>query len=196
MQLGFFRFAITAVSFFLFCFPNLASAKAEGDGKVHFAILLKIGDLKGASKIKEHSDWIEVSSLQWGVGRGIGSSARRHGADRDKKKDATESKREVSDPSISEITISKRADSSTVPLFKEAFSKKPLSVKVHIYDLDQQKVVYEFGLSETYISGYSFSGSGDVLNESISFNFTRMDVKQMSPESKFGYDLTKTELMD
>jgi type VI secretion system secreted protein Hcp len=37
------------------------------------AIFLKYGDLKGEVTATTHKEWIEVHSLQWGVGRGISS---------------------------------------------------------------------------------------------------------------------------
>ena len=52
--------------------------------------------------------WIELSSFQWGVGRGIGSAM------------SGQASRESSSPSVSEIVVTKRMDGSSPGLWMDA----------------------------------------------------------------------------
>jgi type VI secretion system secreted protein Hcp len=60
-------------------------------------------------------------------------------------------------------------------------------MKIHVVKADQGKftsyVEYEF--ENTLISGYSLSSGGDKPSESISFNFTKIQVKY-TPTDKTG----------
>ncbi len=153
------------------------------------AIYLKYGDIKGAVTTQGFKDWIELDSFQWGVGRSISSATRGH------------SMRESSEPSISEITVTKRTDVSTPKLFLESVAGK-MSTKVTIALTTTHKgdvaEYLKYELTDTGIRGYSLHTGGDMPTESLSLNFTKvsMTFKNLDPTisgnpETVGYDLTK-----
>ena len=145
------------------------------------AIFLKYGALKGETTQLTHKEWIEVTSFQWGVGRGISSGV--GGA----------SKREATAPSVSEITLTKTFDISSPLLLKEAVGGKAVDVKIELTQTDNsgKHVSYQkYILTETLISGYSISSGGDRPSESISLNFTKFDSEYLNIDSKFASKTT------
>ena len=70
---------------------------------------MKYGDIKGAVTTDGFKDWIELSSFQWGVGR-----ARRLA------RHAVRKTREGSEPSISEVVVTKRMDKASPKLWQDA----------------------------------------------------------------------------
>ncbi|MBU6419096.1 MAG: type VI secretion system tube protein Hcp [Proteobacteria bacterium] len=111
---------------------------------------------------------IEVHSFQWGVGRGIGSPTGASG------------NREASTPSVSEVTVSKSLDNASGGLLKEALSsggKAKLVISFVRTDGTGADTFLEITLTDTMISGYSMSSGGDKPSESLSFNFTKIEVK-------------------
>lgn len=153
------------------------------------AIYMKYGSIKGRVTTEGFKDWIELNSFSWGVGRAIGSAAR--GA----------TSRERSEPSLSEVTVTKLTDVASPKLFLDAVGGK-LDNKVTIKFTTTSKgavttfLIYE--LTDTGISGYSLASGGDMPTESLSLNFTKIsetftgetpDVSG-SPET-VGYDLTQ-----
>ncbi len=111
---------------------------------------------------------IEISSFQWGVGRGIGSPTGASG------------NREASTPSVSEITVTKELDNASGGLLKEALSsggKSTLVISFVRTDGNGADTYLEITLTDTMISGYSMSSGGDRPSESLSFNFVKIEVK-------------------
>jgi type VI secretion system secreted protein Hcp len=153
------------------------------------AIYMKWDGIDGAVTTKGFDKWIELGSLQFGVGRGIGSAAR--GA----------ANRESSEPSISEITVTKATDVSSTKLFVDAVagqlnSKVVIKLTTTIKGAVDTFLTYE--LSDCGLSGYSYSTSGDAGSESLSLNFTKISItyKSLDPAlggtpSTVGYDLTQ-----
>jgi type VI secretion system secreted protein Hcp len=123
--------------------------------------------IKGDVTEAGHKTWVEVNSFQWGVGRGISSPT---GASAD---------RESSAPSISEITLTKAQDISSILLLKEALQGEGQTVIIDFVKTEKsQLTVYlTFTLTNTMISGYSISSGGDRPQESISLNFTKVECK-------------------
>ena len=123
--------------------------------------------IKGDVTESGHKDWVELNSLQWGVGRGISSPT---GASAD---------RESSAPSVSEITATKAQDIASVPLVNEALQGEGQTVIIDFCKTDKgQLVVYlTYTLTNCMISGYSLSSSGDRPGESLSLNFTKIECK-------------------
>ena len=151
------------------------------------AIFLKYGSLKGEVTQETHKEWIEVNSLQWGVGRGIGSGV------------GGGSLREATAPSVSEITISKVMDISSPLLFKEAIGGKAVDVKIELTQTDNNGKHVSFQkyvLSQTLISGYSLSSGGDRPSESLSFSFTKIDSEYLNIDDKFGSKTTGHVIFD
>lgn len=138
-------------------------------------IYMKYAALKGDVTADGHKDWIELNSMQWGVGRGISSPT---GASAD---------RESSAPSISEITVTKAQDVSTIALLNEAYQGEGVDVTIDLCKTDKGKLetYLSYILTNCMISGYSVSSGGDRPSESLSLNFTKIEVKsdQMAPDN-------------
>lgn len=145
------------------------------------AIFLKYGALKGETTQLTHKDWIEISSIQWGVGRGISSGV------------GGGSKREATAPSVSEIVLTKTFDIASPLLLKESVGGKAVDVKIELTQTDAsgKHVAYQkYVLTETLISGYSISSGGDRPSESLSLNFTKFDSEYLNIDSKFAAKTT------
>lgn len=141
------------------------------------AIFMKYGDLKGEVTADGYTDWIELHSFQWGVGRGISTAGPGGG-----------SKREATAPSISEITVNKTFDAFSPLALKEAVGGKGVNVKIDMTRTDDngKNVAFQkYILSETVMSGYSVSSGGDRPAESISLNFTKFDSEYVKIDSEF-----------
>jgi len=133
-------------------------------------ILLKFAtEIKGDSTVAGHENWITIDSFQWGVGRGISHSA--GGKDRD-----------TSNPSFSEVTLSKSMDVASTELWRQAVCGKSLGdATIHFIQTGgsdaKEQAFYEITLSEAIVSSYSASSGGDRPSESISINFTKVSHK-------------------
>lgn len=154
-------------------------------------ILLKLEpELKGDSQTKGHENWITIDTFQWGVGRAISTSG--SGKDRD-----------TSNPSFSEINISKTMDIASAQLMIEAAAGKSLTkatfhwVQTSSSSAADSQVYLEIILDKPILSSYSMSSGGERPNESISINYNAITMQYntfeeggtaKAGESK-GYDL-------
>lgn len=130
-------------------------------------ILLKFATaINGDSVVAGHEKWITISSLQMGVGRAISVSG--GGADR-----------ETSNPSFSEVTLTKSTDIASADLFMQAVCGKSLG-KAELHFLQtggadkKQQVYLKIELTDAIVSSYSASSGGDRPSESFSLNFTQI----------------------
>jgi type VI secretion system secreted protein Hcp len=123
-------------------------------------------NIDGAVTASGFEKWIEIDSFQWGVGRGIGSAQGSSG------------NREASTPSISEIVVTKKEDDSTGKLLQECYNGVgTATVTITFVRTGSPAVAYlSFILSNVMISGLSLSSGGDRPAESISLNFTKIEV--------------------
>ena len=128
------------------------------------AIYMKIDGINGEVTAKGHEKWIDVTSMQWGVGRSIASAI------------GSSMNREASKPSISEVNVTKPMDQSSPYLFTEAVVGKGKKVQIHLCTAGKSLTAYmEYELEDCMISGYSVSGSGDDRpHESLSLSFTKL----------------------
>jgi type VI secretion system secreted protein Hcp len=119
-------------------------------------ILLKFATaINGESTVAAHDKWITISSIQFGVGRGISSVG--GGGDR-----------ETSNPSFSEVTLTKSMDVASTQLFMQAVAGKSLGkAEIHFLQTGGDKVkgqVYlKIELEEVLVSSYSMSSGGENL---------------------------------
>jgi type VI secretion system secreted protein Hcp len=127
-------------------------------------IYMNYGGLKGEVTASDHQNWIELSSFQFGVGRGISSPT------------GSSADRQSSVPSVSEIKITKTTDSTSPTLLQEALGGQGQSVTIDFCKTDKDTCVtyMEYTLQNTMISGYSISSGGDRPTESITLNFTKI----------------------
>jgi len=154
------------------------------------AIYMKWGSVNGGVTTDGFKDWIDLHSFQWGVGRAIGSATR------------SSETREGSEPSISEVVVTKRMDKSSGPLWADAVGgdlNTKVNIKMTTTTKDKVESFLEYEFSETGLSGYSVSASGaDAPTESLSLNFAKViwsytgrDSKIGGSPIKVGYDLTQ-----
>ncbi len=137
-------------------------------------IFMKYGAEEGEVTYIGYEKWIELGSMQWGVGRGISSGG-------------GGSKRESSAPSVSEITVSSTMSSFSPLALKEALTGEGVTVKIDITRTDKDgnhQPFQQYELSETMISGYSVSSGGDRPSESISLNFQKVESKYTKVDDK------------
>ncbi len=131
------------------------------------AIYVKYDGIDGEATHEKHKKWIQVESLQWGTGRAIMTNT------------GQATGREASEPSISEVTFSKILDGSSPYLFTEATTgAKGKKVQIHMVSTGDPGDLYlTYELTNCLVSGYSTSSGGDRPTESVSVNFTKLEMK-------------------
>lgn len=153
------------------------------------AIYMQFEGIKGDATQGKHQDWITINSFQFGAGRGIGTPV------------GAAQNREASEPSISEVIVAKDLDSASLLLFQECcVGKDAKNVTIDFCTTDNEGAPYlQVVLTNTLISGYSVSSGGDKPTESITLNFTKIDINETGGNAKNGagnpvkvsYDLAK-----
>ncbi|MGH7160314.1 MAG: Hcp family type VI secretion system effector [Acetobacteraceae bacterium] len=155
-------------------------------------LYMKYGDIDGKVETAGYVKWIEVHSLQWGIGRSIASPV------------GTSHDREAAAPSVSGITLGKMIDVSTNKLLENALGGG-MNTKVEIALCTTGKgqliELARFTLSNTALSGYSIASNGDRPLESLTLNFTKVGIKYTSLNMSLDgsptittYDLAKQTL--
>lgn len=131
------------------------------------AIYLKYDGIDGEATHNDHKKWIDVGSLQFGVGRAIATPS------------GSTANREASEPSVSEITVTKQYDASSPHLFVESCTGAAgKTVKIDLVSTGSPGVTYgQYTLTDTLVSAYSISTGGDRPTESISLSFTKIEFK-------------------
>jgi len=111
-----------------------------------------------------HKSWIELTSVQWGVGRGMNAPT------------GTSASREASVPNVSEIVVGKMMDEASPLLFQESLTGGGVTAVIDFVRGDGS-VYLRLTMSETLIAAYSASTGGDKPTESLSLNFKKLEVK-------------------
>lgn len=155
------------------------------------AIYLKYEGIDGEATHENHKKWLDIGSFQFGVGRGISTPS------------GSTANREASEPSVSEVVVTKLMDGSSPYLLTEAVTgavgKK---VEIHLVSTGSPGNTYaEYTLTNALVSGYSLSSGGDRPSESISINFTKVEYKHIPYDEKnkagtpvpVSYDLATTK---
>jgi type VI secretion system secreted protein Hcp len=153
------------------------------------AVYMEFEGIKGDATQAKHEGWITLNSVQWGAGRGISTPT------------GSAENRESSEPSISEVVVSKALDSASLLLFQEAcIGKEGKKVKIDFCTTANEGEPYlQVELTNTLISGHSFNSGGDKPSETLSLNFTKININETggnqanSPGQpiKVQYDLAK-----
>jgi type VI secretion system secreted protein Hcp len=121
--------------------------------------------LPGTSTDLQYPKWVQLFSAQMGVGRGISLGGGAVTA---------------SDPSLSEVTITKLTDNTTPSLYilacgGTATVTQPIDyVTIDFRKTGSTQAFYRMQLQDVYISGVSTSGGSDVPSESVSLFFSRI----------------------
>lgn len=159
------------------------------------AIFLKYPGVDGEVQVTGHDKWIDIQSMNFGLGRGIASAQAGSG-----------SERESSAASVSEITITKSMDGSSMKLMQESLvGELDNEVEIHLTRTDKaqgQQTYMSYKLTNCGISGYSVSSGGDRPSETLNLNFTKIESKYYligndlsgTPEA-FTYDLQKAKIV-
>jgi len=153
------------------------------------AIYFSFDGIKGNVTADGYKDHIALMSCDFGVARGISMEP------------GSLSNREVSRPTISEITVTKKADNSVTGIFKEAVTGaagKKAMIKFVRTGADKVQQFMDYTLENCLVSGYSISAHGDEDPlETITLSFSKIMVnyndhdasnKAASPQ-RVGYDL-------
>ncbi len=138
------------------------------------AIYMKFGKVEGQVTTSGFEKWIELSSFQYGVGRGVTSGAGGQ-------------QRESSNPSISEISVTKVFDKASSGLYEDAVAGSfDTTVQIKMTSTTKNKVdtFLTYELSECGVSGYSISSGGDNPSESLSLNFTKVMISPSPLDDK------------
>ena len=122
--------------------------------------------VKGSVTAKGYEEWIDISSFQFGVGRGISMEV------------GGMQERESTRPSISEVSLSKAMDASSGGLFQAAVAgSEGVKVLIHIVRTGAKEVqtyaTYE--LENCLVSSYSVSASdGGSPFENLALSFAKI----------------------
>ena len=153
-------------------------------------IYLQIDGIQGDATHETHTQWMDIDAIHWDVSRNMNTTA------------GSTANREASEPTISEMVLTKVSDSSSTKLFQEACSGKTGKLAtIHLVTTGSPGDTYiEYKLTNTLIANYSVDTSGDRPTETVRLNFTKMEVKYIpydemnNPKSPMiaSYDLTTT----
>jgi type VI secretion system secreted protein Hcp len=150
---------------------------------------MKYDGINGNVTADGFASHIALNSVNFGVGRGISMEA------------GNMSNREATRPSISEVNITKFADTSVTSLFKESVSGsagKTVVIKFVRTGADKIQEYMNYTLENCLVSGYSISADAEgepVENIALSFSkimisYNDFDAKnKTSNPQRVGYDL-------
>ncbi len=130
-------------------------------------VYMLIDGIEGDATQENHVGWLNVTSISWGAGRGIMTPS---GAARN---------REASEPSLSEITFTKDMDKASAKLFQEACTGskgKKVTIDLVRTSAGGPLTYMQYKLEDALVSGYSVSSGGDTPTESISLNYTKIEM--------------------
>jgi len=138
---------------------------------------MRLGGVEGP-RSGPRPGWFSISSFQWGMGMGVSSGGRRRRNNNDA--DAKPPARECSQPSVSEITISRDQDVHSSFLMARTLGRLPYpTVELEGVDPDGY-LLWNTVLDEVYVSGFSASTDGGGTQESISLNFESCKISTAS----------------
>jgi type VI secretion system secreted protein Hcp len=130
-------------------------------------IYLQIDGIQGDATHEQHKQWMDIEAIHWNVSRNMNTAA------------GSATNREASEPSISEVVLTKVSDSSSAKLFAEACSgRQGKRAVIHLVTTGSPGETYiEYSLTNTLIANYSVDSNGDRPLETIRLNFTKMELK-------------------
>jgi type VI secretion system secreted protein Hcp len=129
------------------------------------AYYMKYGSIDGAATTQGFEKWIEITSFQWGVARGLGSATRGL------------TNREGSEPSVGEVVVTKESDVSSTSLLQESLTgllNNKVVIKVTTTTKGSPTTYTEFEFTDAGVSHFSMAGGGDMFQETVGLNFTKV----------------------
>ena len=154
-------------------------------------VYLELEGIEGNVTTQGYEKQIELDTFSWGVGRGISMITGRT------------ANREVSSPSISEVTVSKSMCKATPLLVQEAvIGTKGKKAIIHLVRTggDTLEEYMTYTLENCLISSYSVSGGSDgEAGETLAFSFTSIETAYAEAgkdnlkggQGRFGYSVEK-----
>ena len=131
------------------------------------AIYVQIPGIKGQTQVTGFKDCLEVDSFQFGVGLGVTSGT-------------TNSERTTGLPSFSEVTLTRTSDSATPQLLQKLAGAEAVSGKTVITFVRQANTellnLLVITLTDVIFSGVSLSSGGELPVESISLNYSGIEI--------------------
>lgn len=142
--------------------------------------------IKGESLADGHKGtdgWMEIGNLQWGCGRGISTPVGSSG------------KREASAPSVSQITVTKLMDSTSPLLVQEALVGNAEDCEIDLVETGSQKLetFLTIKLTNCMISSYAMSSEGNRPSETLTLNFTKIEITYQGFDDQHKTDTSKKE---
>ena len=136
-------------------------------------ILMKIDGIEGTSNVKDHEGWIQLETLDWSVGRNISMDS---GQAKDRTTDLVHAQ---------EIVVTKYMDSTSAKLFEAAGGTEGKAVDIHfLAGAGKEAPTHsEWVLENALISNYAISGSSDTAMETISLNFTKIELSSIEKDT-------------
>lgn len=156
------------------------------------AIYMKYGSINGPITTQGFSNWIELESFNFGVSRHIATAQR------------TKESREASEPSLSEVTVTKSMDVASPKLFVEGVAsdlKNEVEIKFTTTKVKTVTDYLSYKFHDVGLAHYSVSaGPEGIPTETLVLNFTKIQMKftsmgpgvSGSPET-VGYDLAQMQ---
>jgi type VI secretion system secreted protein Hcp len=151
------------------------------------AIYMKVPGAEGSVTASGYEKWIELDSMQFGVGRMVTMDT------------GNLANRASGLPSFSEITVSKATDDSTYGLLNDAIlGKDGKTIELAVVEPGDKPTEYvKYELSDAIISSYSMSAAGDRPHESVSISYAKVEVSFTTHDKankgggvpRVGYDL-------
>lgn len=132
---------------------------------------MNIQGLTGEASDAEHSGWLDIEDLEWGVCRRITSNT------------STANDRESSNAAISDLTIRRRMDSATPSLFIESCCGRGRNITIHLTKTGAGSgadtfMAYE--MRNAIVAGYEVAVDGESERrpiEKIEISFVDLEVK-------------------
>ncbi len=128
---------------------------------------MKLGDIPGAARDKDHDGWIRVESLNSNIMRSI-------------KEGAVDQERSQGDTSMGDIVVTRAMDKSSVKM-AEACAKGEFFSEVEIHLCTKhdglEKPVLKYTLENVIVTGYTFSGNDRMdpaPSETVNLGFTKI----------------------
>ena len=153
------------------------------------AIYMKVPGADGSVTASGYEKWIELDSMQFGVGRMVSMDT------------GNLANRASGLPSFSEITVSKSTEDSTYGLLNDAvLGAEGKKIEIAVVEPGDKPTEYvKYTLEDAIISSYSMSaaGGGGKPGESISISYAKIEVAFTTHDKankgggvpRVGYDL-------
>lgn len=139
---------------------------------------LKITDIKGESTDKDHKDWIEILSFNWGVSQMASGTASSSGGGSTQRAD------------FQDLSIVKELDSASPLLNKACWGGTHIAEVVLEFNRaagDKRQKYMEYKLENVIISSVSIGGGGGgIPTESVTFNYGKITTTYTKQARKGG----------